>query len=359
MNNSTTKKSSVERKTTLSTLSGSGGSGLGSSQRLDSMSSTSSTSVTSSSTSSSTSQKQVGQNRAVLRHASLNDAVQHAAAAATTEHFKQSEVSHHESHHHTTEMKKQLKTSTSSSMGGGSGIVAHESHHHHQTTTSSTKKSSIQKWRKTACALTTRRPLTMSSNEVMKIVNAKPLMALEDINHHLDHLEDLERINPNSNMKEVEETLVKYCNVVSSAMETMRNNVNQLEMICKWLSKLNQLVARAWQVPSFGNDLRKVLSKTLQNNGGLDMLIGNFDHHHKDVKYNSAKLFQQCLVTENRGYVVEKSLDKVVDLAKEYTQDPKNVPHSQVGSGILEQLFRHSEGTCSDVIAMVSVLLPT
>ena len=199
----------------------------------------------------------------------------------------------------------------------------------------------------------------MSSNEVMKIVNAKPLMALEDINHHLDHLEDLERINPNSNMKEVEETLVKYCNVVSSAMETMRNNVNQLEMICKWLSKLNQLVARAWQVPSFGNDLRKVLSKTLQNNGGLDMLIGNFDHHHKDVKYNSAKLFQQCLVTENRGYVVEKSLDKVVDLAKEYTQDPKNVPHSQVGSGILEQLFRHSEGTCSDVIAMVSVSLST
>jgi hypothetical protein len=57
-------------------------------------------------------------------------------------------------------------------------------------------------------------------------------------------------------------------------------------------------------------------------------------------------------VTENRGYVVEKGLDKVVAVAKKYTDDIRNVAQTQVGTGILEHLFRHSEVTCSDVIAM-------
>ena len=37
-------------------------------------------------------------------------------------------------------------------------------------------------------------------------------------------------------------------------------------------------------------------------------------------------------------------------VAKKYTGDIINVAQSQVGTGILEQLFRHSEVTCSDVI---------
>ena len=65
------------------------------------------------------------------------------------------------------------------------------------------------------------------------------------------------------------------------------------------------------------------------------------------LQFLSAKLLQQCLVpTENRGYVVEKGLDKVINVAKKYTENTANIQHNQVGTGILEQLFRHSEVTC-------------
>jgi len=53
-----------------------------------------------------------------------------------------------------------------------------------------------------------------------------------------------------------------------------------------------------------------------------------------------------------RGYVVEKGLDKVVAVAKKYTDDIRNVDQTRVGTGILEHLFKHSETTCGDVISM-------
>ena len=66
----------------------------------------------------------------------------------------------------------------------------------------------------------------------------------------------------------------------------------------------------------------------------------------------SAKLLLSCLTSENRVFIVDKGLDKVVDVAKNYTVDINNIAQSQVGTGILEQLFRHSEVTCGDVIAL-------
>ena len=50
--------------------------------------------------------------------------------------------------------------------------------------------------------------------------------------------------------------------------------------------------------------------------------------------------------------MVEKGLDKVVAVAKKYTDDIRNVDQTRVGTGILEHLFKHSETTCGDVIAM-------
>ena len=45
---------------------------------------------------------------------------------------------------------------------------------------------------------------------------------------------------------------------------------------------------------------------------------------HKELQFQSAKLLQQCLVTANRGYVVEKGLDKVLSVAKEFTDTMVN-----------------------------------
>ena len=69
-----------------------------------------------------------------------------------------------------------------------------------------------------------------------------------------------------------------------------------------------------------GNTLCDILRKS----GGLDILIDNCVAEHKELQFQSAKLLQQCLVTANRGYVVEKGLDKVLSVAKEFTDTMVN-----------------------------------
>lgn len=71
----------------------------------------------------------------------------------------------------------------------------------------------------------------------------------------------------------------------------------------------------------------------------------------RDLQFSSAKLLEQCLTTENRAHVVENGLEKVVNVACVCTRNSQT-DHSRVGTGILEHLFKHSEGTCSDVIRL-------
>ena len=50
------------------------------------------------------------------------------------------------------------------------------------------------------------------------------------------------------------------------------------------------------------------------------------------------------------AHVVENGLEKVVNVACVCTKNANSVDHARVG--ILEHLFKHSEGTCSDVIRL-------
>ena len=72
-------------------------------------------------------------------------------------------------------------------------------------------------------------------------------------------------------------------------------------------------------VPAYGHEIGNTLCDILRKSGGLDILIDNCIAEHKELQFQSAKLLQQCLVTANRGYVVEKGLDKVLSVAKQFT----------------------------------------
>ena len=101
---------------------------------------------------------------------------------------------------------------------------------------------------------------------------------LEVLKRSLEDFHDLETIKPTTDMRDVEEVLVKHCSVMISAMETMKNNTSDPDKICELLIRLNTMMEKAWQVPAFGNEIGKSLSRILQSNGGLDMLIDNCDN---------------------------------------------------------------------------------
>lgn len=166
----------------------------------------------------------------------------------------------------------------------------------------------------------------------------------------LPNFEDLERLSSNSSPKDIDRAITKYSHCLDSYVKTLQRS-DQLKKAPNVLDTINEIVRRAWAVPTFGHELGYSLCNTLRHSGGLDLLMKHCVDGDKDTQYSSARLLEQCLTTENRSHVVDNGLEKVVNVACVCTKNPKT-DHSRVGTGILEHLFKHSEGTCSDVIRL-------
>ncbi|CAO1372534.1 unnamed protein product [Diamesa serratosioi] len=166
----------------------------------------------------------------------------------------------------------------------------------------------------------------------------------------LQSFEDLERLCSSSNPQDVEETIMKYSQHLNACVKQM-SHTEVIKRAPNVLDKINEIIRRAWAVPTHGHELGASLCNALKQNGGLDLLMRNCMDGDKDLQFSSARLLEQCLTTENRSHVVENGLEKVVNVACVCTRNTQT-DHSRVGTGILEHLFKHSEGTCSDVIRL-------
>lgn len=167
--------------------------------------------------------------------------------------------------------------------------------------------------------------------------------------------DDLDSLNANSSKVDVEKAITKYTSSLDAFIKRLKQSqVNELNLRKAFsdLDKLNQIIRRAWAVPTYGHQLGYSLCNALKNSGGLDLLMANCDGNNSDLQFASAQLLEQCLTTENRAHVVDNGLEKVVKVACVCTKNVNSVDHARVGTGILEHLFKHSEVTCSDVIRL-------
>lgn len=163
--------------------------------------------------------------------------------------------------------------------------------------------------------------------------------------------EDLEQLSTDSTQQEVEKAINKYSACLDTFIKCLQNTESGKKASCI-LEKINEIMEKAWAVPTHGHELGYSLCNALRHCGGLDLLMINCMKKDQDVQFSSAKLLEQCLTTENRAYVVSNGLDKVVNVACSCTKISHSVAHSRVGTGILEHLFKHSEETCSDVVRL-------
>lgn len=189
-------------------------------------------------------------------------------------------------------------------------------------------------------------PTTYYSLQIDNCLNTK--IPIEELKRCMLNFNDLERLTSDTKIHELETAATKYASYMNNCMENVRYDQDS-ESILFWISKVNEMMNRAWKVPFWGHELGNTLCDVLRQNGGLDILIDNCVIEYSPLQFQSAKLLQQCLVTANRGYVVEKGLHKVIEVAKNYTENiTRNLEEVRVGTGILEHLFKHSETTCSD-----------
>ncbi|XP_053625123.1 NAD(+) hydrolase sarm1 isoform X3 [Plodia interpunctella] len=163
--------------------------------------------------------------------------------------------------------------------------------------------------------------------------------------------EDLEKLNSNSNPGDVELAIQKYSTRMNAFITSWKKNQIDMKNASVHFDKLNEMLRRAWAVPTHGHELGLSICNTLRASGGLDILMANcLESSNPKLQFSSAKLLEQCLTTENRAHVVDNGLEKVVNVACVCTRNSNSVEHSRIGTGILEHLFKHSESTCSDVI---------
>ncbi|XP_017772645.1 PREDICTED: sterile alpha and TIR motif-containing protein 1 isoform X2 [Nicrophorus vespilloides] len=161
-------------------------------------------------------------------------------------------------------------------------------------------------------------------------------------------LTDLECLTTTSSRDEVDKTITKYEKCLAKLISCLR----QKDLGAKsslYLNKINDIMHKAWAVPTHGHDLGNALCDALRDGGGLDLLMDNCNKDDRDLRFSTARVLEQCLTSENRAYVVKNGLDKVVKVACFCTNN-NTVEHSRVGTGIFEHLFKHSEETCSDVV---------
>jgi len=195
----------------------------------------------------------------------------------------------------------------------------------------------------------------LTSSQIDQCMNT--IIPIEELKLGLLQFDNLESLTPETNTRMVESALLKESSVLANTIAVMKKEGRDPDSVAKWLAHVNNRMIKAWSVPAYGHEIGNTLCDILRKSGGLDILIDNCIAEHRELQFQSAKLLQQCLVTANRGYVVEKGLDKVLSVAKQFTDTSPNGPVTtvekvRVGTGILEHLFKHSESTCSDVIAM-------
>lgn len=164
-------------------------------------------------------------------------------------------------------------------------------------------------------------------------------------------LDDLDALSQDSNPQDIDRAIEKYSSCLDESVKRLQGgDLGKKAPLV--LNKINEILQKAWAVPSHGHELGYSLCNRLRMCGGLDFLISNCTNSDKDLQFSSARLLEQCLTTENRAHVVNNGLDKVINVACVCTKQSNSVDHSRVGTGILEHLFKHSEQTCSDVVRL-------
>ncbi|XP_071546760.1 NAD(+) hydrolase sarm1 isoform X13 [Panulirus ornatus] len=179
-------------------------------------------------------------------------------------------------------------------------------------------------------------------------------MTSSQSNVNITVFEDLDKLSASSQPVDIQNAIMRYSGVMSSFVEQLKSlTVSEcLQDAPSLLENIDDMMRKAWSVPIYGHELGFSLCNVLRNNGGMDILLDNCRSDDSDLKFSSAKVLEQCLTTENRGYVVEKGLENIVNVACDCTKNGSSVDKSRVGTGILEHLFKHSEGTCSDIIQL-------
>ncbi|XP_054649706.1 NAD(+) hydrolase SARM1 [Dunckerocampus dactyliophorus] len=112
------------------------------------------------------------------------------------------------------------------------------------------------------------------------------------------------------------------------------------------VAEIFQLVEEAWVLPGVGRQVAEEICNRIRLDGGLEHLLQLQQTPAVEITYESAKLLEQILVSENRDYVARLGLGVILNL----TRQQEDAQLARSVSGILEHMFKHTEETSVHLI---------
>ncbi|XP_034025248.1 sterile alpha and TIR motif-containing protein 1 [Thalassophryne amazonica] len=113
------------------------------------------------------------------------------------------------------------------------------------------------------------------------------------------------------------------------------------------IAEIFQLVEEAWVMPTVGRQVAEEICKRIRLDGGLEVLLHLQQDPAVEITYESAKLLEQILTSENREYVARIGLGVILNL----TRQQEDAQLARSVSGILEHMFKHTEETSVHLIS--------
>ncbi|BFZ19099.1 hypothetical protein BsWGS_22138 [Bradybaena similaris] len=151
-------------------------------------------------------------------------------------------------------------------------------------------------------------------------------------------------------------SLSKYRHNLKLSYQTLSQKLEQhivqmrgadLPTKIRTLQDILKLTKEAWDTPVYGRDLAYSLCDIIRMEGLLDQLIANCSSQNRDLLLASANLLEQVMSTRNRERVAKDGLEAVVKMTRDYAGDYEM---ADATTGILENMFKLSEETCTKVI---------
>ncbi|KAM4627188.1 NAD(+) hydrolase SARM1 [Polymixia lowei] len=134
-----------------------------------------------------------------------------------------------------------------------------------------------------------------------------------------------------------------------SAIKTLKSakDTSDLDETRRAIAEIFQLVEEAWVLPTVGRQVAEEICNRIRLDGGLELLLQLLETPAVEITYESAKLLEQILVSDNRDYVARMGLGVILNLTRE--QEDAQLARSV--SGILEHMFKHTEETSVQLIS--------
>lgn len=143
--------------------------------------------------------------------------------------------------------------------------------------------------------------------------------------------DDLDRIRGIVNPQDVENAIHKYSSYLENAVNGLTSGKYADGKAPTMLNNMYDMICKAWAVPTY--ELGYSLCNAFRNCGGMDLLINNCMSKDQKLQFSSARLLEQCLTTENRAYVVNNGLEKVVHVVSAYKSQVSSADQSKVSTG--------------------------